>query len=669
MTLRRLWAWSAAVGCCALQLPASPAQEPAAQAPPAPPADVAVDAVARNQPPPQTDDQGRVRLPETVVPGGRDPRDEGPQSPFPLAPLPDQTVVTPTRTETPLSQVGSSVTVITREQIQERGYSNVAEILRNQLGLDVANAGGPGRQTSVFMRGASSAQTKVMMDGVPLNDPSSPSRAFDFGLLTTDNIERIEVLRGPQSTLYGSDAIGGVINIITARGSGPAKLRAFTGGAAYGTTNQRLSVAGGTDTVYYSLGTSYQDSKGYSSQNFGGERDGYHIGTISARAGWTPTDEFNLDFVVRTFKSNVDLDDFGFDDPLKINRTLTNYARGQATAIFLEGSLVTKFGLSIADTKRDDPTATFSPVRFQGDTYRLDYQANMLLTETNTFTAGVDAQQEDAVTNVNPIRSLYNTGFYIQDQYQIGDRLFGTVGGRWDDYSQAGPAQTYRATTRYWIYETGTSFRGSIGTGFRAPTISDLYTGFVNNPDLKPEESKGWDYGIDQLMFDGALNLGVTYFRNDFTNLIQFAPPFNLYNIGQARSTGLEVSVQTQVDEQTTFGFFYTHQDPRDLTTNTTLLRRPKDKYMLNVVRYLSNDKGFVDLNVQYTGARLDAGFPTNVPLAAYTVVAVSGNYKLGGQWSVFARLDNLFNEKYNEIDTYNVTGTTLFGGLAYGGW
>lgn len=601
-------------------------------------------------------------LPPTTV--ETTPAPQAPPEPvsFPNNPLNETTVLTPTRTEASLSTVGSSVTVLSRENIERTQQPLLLEVLRGQLGLDVVQSGGPGRATSVFIRGAESDHTKVLLDGLPLNDPLF--RRFDFGQLTTDNLERVEILRGPQSTLYGSDAIGGVISLTTRRGEGPAKLRFSSTAGAFDTTTQQVNLSGSSGNVYYSVGSSYQDSDGFSVLQTNVDRDGYHIGAVSSRIGWAPTDNFDVDFVLRYNDSNVDIDPF-VDGP-GANLFEQTFARLQFRAENLDGAWENKVGLSYNNSLLlDTSPGSFNP-RSAADFVRIDWQSNLDMTENNTFTVGIDAQEEQGQTSTVGQRSLENAGVYVQDQAAFFDRIFLTLGGRWDDYSQAGPAQTYRATVRANAPETGTSFHASIGTGFRAPSLLDLF-GFGGNPNLRPEESKGWDYGVDQSLFGDSVLLGVTYFRNDFTNLIDFDPvSFVLFNVDEALATGIEVSGAAQVDEDTTVGVFYTHTDTRDEATGLPLLRRARDRVAVNINRQLLDGRASVNCFVLFVGNRIDVG---NVPLDPYTTVNINGSYRLTDQVELFARIDNLFNEKYEEVSGFNVAPASFYGGVSLSSW
>ncbi|MFM2097106.1 MAG: hypothetical protein RIS70_4230, partial [Planctomycetota bacterium] len=282
-------------------------------------------------------DEPSAELPETVVlgrPGN-----------FPAEPLGEGEILSANRTPTSISDTGSSYTVITREAIDSRQQPFVSDVLRGtvgldvtrQGGLDVVRQGGAGSNTSVFLRGANSQHTKVLIDGIPVNDPSNPTRGFDFSTLSVDNIDRIEILRGPQSVLYGSDPLGGVVNIITVRGSGPTRLKASIMGGSYGTTQESITASGGGDRAYFSLSGSYFNSNGISQGNAlrgNTEPDGFHNGTVGGRVGFNASEEWNIDYVFRYNDAHLDIDDYNFgpgppviDNLLRANLTRAFFQR------------------------------------------------------------------------------------------------------------------------------------------------------------------------------------------------------------------------------------------------------------------------------------------------------------------------------------------------------
>jgi vitamin B12 transporter len=483
-------------------------------------------------------------------------------------------------------------------------------------------------------------------------------------------VERIEILRGPQSTIYGSDAIGGVVQIITKRGSGPLSSRVMLQGGSYGTQAEGIYLSGGTNRVYYSFSANYLSMDGFSAaseRNGNTENDLYRNTTFSGRYGWTPSESFGVDYVFRYIDATKGIDGnppptFAFADELnRTNITEAFYQRVQLRLAPLDGDIESKLGFSVADYDRFDTNPAFGgPPAFFGQTRKVDWQNRLRLTNRNTLVVGADYFQEDADSDTIGFLTQTDPGFFVEDQITLFDRWYTTFGGRWDDYSTAGPAQTYRVTTAFNLRETATIFRSSIGTGFRAPALSELFFPFgIGNPDLLPEESKGWDVGVEQTVFDG-LTIGATYFRNNFTNLIVFDFIGNtLENIGQAKSHGLEFYSQAVLSDVTSMTLNYTRTDTTDLSTGEELLRRPRDVISLGVNR-LFGPQASLAAYVLYVGPRND----TAVRLDDYVTVNMAGSYRLSRRVELFARAENLFDEFYEEVQGFGVPGISGYGGI-----
>lgn len=622
---------------------------------------------------PSTEADDLPTLPDVIVPGRPDP--------FPSSPLTGETVVTPSRSESLRGETGSSVTVVTDEQIAASGHSSVIGVLRGVVGLDVVQQSNPGSITSVFLRGANSEHTKVLLDGIPLNNAANPTRAFDFGTLTIDNIERIEVVRGPQSVVYGSDAIGGVINIITKRGDGPASFQASAMGGSFGTHEERVGVSGGNACYYYSFGGSYLQSDGFSSvsRRFGGiESDGYRNASFSGRYGWTPSEELNVDYVFRYTDADVEVDGFLVDNLIRQNRSNQFFQRIQLQSLTMDGIIEQKMGFSLSDNSLvDTDPGFFGTPRFDGQARQLDYQANVLLLDnnfaSNTFTAGADYLHEEGSPFAGAQQTQHLRGAYLQDRFSFGAHSHGTVGVRWDEHSTAGDAETYRYTQVINLLNSGASIHGTIGRGFRAPAIAQRF-GFAGNPNLRPEFSKGWDVGIEHVLRDGELVLDVTYFRNDFQDLIQFvfdptaANGFGfLQNVQLASAMGVEFTATAQLASNTLLTAAYTYTDTEDLLNNRRLLRRPRNKVGLNIYHRCLSDRAAINAYLLYASNRQDFdNLGAVTELADYITLNLSGSYELNDSWEVFARVDNLTDSDYEEVFGFATPGVSGYAGLRY---
>lgn len=597
---------------------------------------------------------------------------------FPSEPLPTNVAVTPSLTETQVGEIGSSLTVITQAEIFQSQKATVSDVLRDVPGLDVAQQGPTGGLTSVFIRGANSQGTKVLIDGMPVNDPSNAGRSFDFSLLTVDNIDRIEVLRGPQSTLYGSDAMGGVVNIITKRGEGPATLRTELQGGSYGTARETLNVSGGNKRTYYSIGAAYLQSDGFSAadERFGNvENDGVRNATFSGRFGATPTEDFDVDYVFRYVDMDSKIDDYDFtlgrpvDNFFRQNRVEAFFNRISTRLMTFDGLWEHRLGFSYIDYDRlDTAPGPYDVPRFTGFTRKVDYRSNFYLADWYTLTVGTDYQAEESPTNTQPYTSQTDASVYFENQFRLAERWFTTVGARWDDYSLAGPASTYRVTTLYRLPSTQTAFHGSIGTAFRAPALAEYAYQDPNAP-LRPEQNKGWDCGITQPFADGRFTIDGTYFRNDFTDLIQFNyNTWYLDNVGRALTDGVELTLTWKINCATSLVANYTYTFTEDLATGSELLRRAPHKARVAVNRRFLGGRGNLLVDCNYYSPRLDSTLGNPITLEEYWLASAATTIDLTEHWQLVGRLANILGEYYEEVYGYGAPRTSFYGGLV-GHW
>jgi vitamin B12 transporter len=601
-------------------------------------------------------------------------------------------VVTATRLETSSKEVASSITVINKQRILEMQKEKVLDVLRTVPFLDVVQTGGPGKSTSVFIRGAKSEHTLVLIDGVEMNDPISPGRSFDFAHLTTDNIERIEVLRGPQSTLYGSDAIGGVINIITERGAGKPTGFISGEGGSLKTLRGQAGISGGTELFNYSLGASTWDTEGISaaSEQYGNtEKDGYKNTSFSGKVGITPSDNFDAVFVLRYLNADADLDNSGGaggDDPNNTATWKQLFLKGQARLSLFSDFWEQKLGISLSSHDREylnetdpDHPFDFEESFYKGKILKVDWQNNLYFHETNTLTFGIESEEEKGESDYysesmwGPYTSIFEeqtartTGYYIQDMIRVAGAWFTTLGLRIDDHSLFGTKTTYRIASAYFIGETGTKIMGTYGTGFKAPSLYQLYSVY-GDENLSPEESTGCDIGVEQFLLGDKFSLGATYFSNEFVNMIDFnSMTWTYTNVAEAKTNGVELFASSRLTDDLTLHAAYTYTNTEDVSTGLALLRRAKNKFRF-ALNYRFLKEGNVNLDVLYVGKRDNLEYSgwtsTRVELDSYFLVNLAASYRITRNIQVLGRVLNLLGAEYEEVVGYGTPGMIAYAGV-----
>jgi vitamin B12 transporter len=581
-------------------------------------------------------------------------------------------VVTATRTPTPKAQVASSITVVTAADIAAKQAQTLPDALQYVPGLNIVQSGGPGGQTSVFMRGTDSNHVKVLVDGIDVGDTSSPNGAFDFGQFLTPDIAKIEVLRGPQSGLYGSDAIGGVINIITKSGSGPAQFTADVEGGSFDTFNQSGGVSGSTGPFHYTANIEhfYSGATPVTPLDIlaGAARidDRYDNITGSTKLGYDVSDNFDLGFVGRYTNTQYLFtgDNYNVvpytgvpDTTHDQTDTLQYYTRGFGHLVSFDGFLDQTLGLAYSSISSTDYSPDVSPNSYySGDRVKADWQGNLKFSNDELLVLGAEYDREEIRLPVSADTTI-GSG-YAELQSSLVDNFFDTLSIRYDDNAQFGSALTWRVAPTYLIAATGTKLKGSIGTGFKAPTLSQMYEnfpsfGFSGNPRLRPETSIGYDFGFEQSLFENKVQFGATYFRNDIKNLINDNAFFTTYiNVGRAETDGVESYVSYQPIETVILRADYTFTEANDEIADQELLRRPKNKASLDAKWQATKDLSF-DATLLYVGPWLDVTRDNpNVPeesAPGYTTVNIAASYDLTAQLTLYGRVDNLFDEHYQD--------------------
>ncbi len=596
-----------------------------------------------------------------------------------------ETVVSATRTETPASHVGSSVTVISAEELRANQYVWIFEALRQVPGVDVVRNGSYGAVTSVFIRGTNSNHTLALVDGVELADPSSPTGAVDFGDFAPDNIARIEVLRGSASSLYGSDAIGGVINIITREGSGPPRFSFVGEGGSYQTVHGLVSASGGTPWVNYSVSASGLRSDGISTSPL--QTRPYLRSNLSARLSTSFLESWKLSLVTRYLNSRTNIDDLDINgravyDPNYISRVDQVLMRPELRGALLEGRWLQTLGFSWAHTSRsvdnlpDVVNPASSKSRFLGIKTKLDWQHQVKLFRGNEALVLLEAKEDTAQTSFSftgldfsfssafPRTSARTYAVTVEDRQQLFESLYLTGSARWDHHALFGDVVTQTVAVAYEIAPTGTRLHATEGSGFKAPSLFQLYGPQSGNRDLRPERSQSFDAGLDQALFDGILTVGSTFFTTDITQLIDSdpVPPFKSRNVSSARITGIENfaalsyrAFHARAD--------YTWMHPLNRSTGRDLIRRPRHK----VDAQVRQSVGGLSLGARFTyvGPRDDldfSSFPSMpVSLASYSLLAITAEYQLTRNIALFGRVENALNERYEEVLSFPVPSRTLF--------
>ncbi|WP_254606696.1 TonB-dependent receptor plug domain-containing protein [Sphingomonas bacterium] len=602
-------------------------------------------------------------------------------------------VVTANRTATPIDRVGQAVTVLDTATIERRQASNVSDLLLQTPGVTVARNGGVGTTTSLSIRGAETDQTVALIDGIKLNDPSSPGGGFDFGGLLVGNIARIEVLRGAQSVLWGNQAIGGVVNLITRQPTDHLAVNARAEGGWHDTGQGFLNVSDRIGPVSASLGGGYYRTDGNSAFAGGREKDGYRNHGFNGSVGVALAANLSVD--VRGFYSDGRTDIDGYPAPLYAfgdtpDYALTKQAIGYAGVNLglFDGRLKNRFGYAYTDTRRRDidPTGGVDTETFRsrGLNNRMEYQGVLDLGPIVQATFGAE-REVTRFTTMSPGspqtigRAAIWSG-YGQLVVTPVTGLTATGGVRHDDHNVFGGATTFSGSGAYSPNGGATVLRGSYSEGFKAPTPYQLQSEY-GNAALRPERSHGWDAGVTQRAVGGAIEASATWFHRDSADLINFVScpeaatsgicvnrPFGTYdNVARATSEGLEATLALRPAEGFEVSGSYTYLDATNRSVGTAaygrrLARRPSQSVTANVdYRWgfgLETGATLTDVGDSFD----DASNARRLP--GYVLLAVRASYPVTRNVSVYGRVENLTDSVYQTIYRYGQPGRAAYGGI-----
>lgn len=617
----------------------------------------------------------------------------------------DEVVVVANRAPEPLSKVGNSVTVLTDEDIKASQFTVVSDLLATTPGLSVARTGGVGQPTSVFIRGAESDQTVVVIDGVQINDPSEPAGQFDFENLLTSNVSRIEILRGAQSTLYGSQAMGGVISITTADPDGPAGGGVSAEGGSNDTGYATGNIGGKNDRLMWRLAGNWYGTSGIPAfdERFGGTRlCASQIGGGSGQVRYDITPDLQFDARGYYVQSRTDFD--GYDTPPNFtfgndneygrvdqyigyagltlrspDRTLTNRLAYDYTSTETheydpnapanEGSPSTVTYYGIGRNEREEYQGTWAFLPGYQAVFGAQHERSTIDTDSPAF----DYSGPMPTQNYDTIDSGY-----AQIQGAVTSGLTLTAGERYDRHDVFGGHSTGALAAAWSLNGGDTILRSSFSQGFKAPSLYQLYSNYGNQA-LKPEAAESWDAGVEQHLAAERVMLSATYFQRYSRDLIEFFdcpsladclnPSGGYYaNISRAAAHGVELQSTFQATPELTLAANYTLTDTEDKSPGPTygqeLLRRPKNAANASA-SYRWQVPVSANVAVRYAGPSLDAG-PAggDVTLGGYVLVDLRVSYALRERLEIYARVENATGKHYETAYEYGTLGRVAYAGV-----
>ena len=580
----------------------------------------------------------------------------------------DDIVVTASGFEQPRSEAGQAIEIVGRARLDQLQSATIAQVLQTVPGVSVATRGGLGGQTSAFIRGGSSAQTLVLIDGVRINDLTSPNGAFDFGALMTGNIGRVEILRGPNSVIWGSQAIGGVVNIqsIAPVDGFEGRLGAEFGG--YDTKRLNANIAGTKGVFEGSVGGAFVKSAGISALAGGTERDGYANATGNARLKVNISDSFTLDFRSYYNRAKVEYDsEFGVGAnglPVSRNRQFVGYVGAQFD--MLDGRFHNRIAYTRTDLRRigTDPIVfSFNNFNVRGAIDRMEYHTAFDLNDALTLVAGLEYERTFASTSFEGAAPDVARNDVVSGFSQIIVRpvngLTLTAGVRHDAYSDYGGQTTLGGNLAFTPNEGRTMFRATYAEGFRAPTLTEGQPPY-GNLQLKPETARNFDFGVEQQFLEGKAQLFATYFNRRSNNLIAFSPvSFQSENIDKVTAKGLEIGLDLNPSSQLDIRASYTLVDAINRTGGDTFgnrqALRPQNSFSLTAdwqtAFGLSLGSSLLVIGDSFDDAA------NNVRLDGYAFLGLRASMPLTDALEVYARVENMLDAQYTVVSGYNSFG------------
>ncbi len=590
-------------------------------------------------------------------------------------------VVTATRYETQAKETGKSIEVITEEDIKKSGKKSVSELLEMLPGVTITGYGNYGSSTKVYIRGSRKANALILVDGVRLSDPTSVGKQVDLGILTSDNIERIEVIKGAMSSLYGSEATGGVINIITKKGKGEPSVTAGAEGGSLKYHREYMSTFGSTEKMNYSFNITKVSTEGESSvkeitpQSYEFDKDGYDNLSASGAVGIKVFRNATLDMTMRYMDSEYEFDD-GVDDDDPNNKIIRSYFTGGAIfrhspldfLMYQGGVNYSSLVRNYLDNNDFIDTTEESLYIYQGRNLGANFLVSLSAADINELTLGVDYHKEAGETGshwgVNDEKEIYDVGFYAHDKISLLKILFLNGGMRYEKNEEFGSHTTFDGGVSLTVPVIGTLIRASAGTGFRAPTLYELYDPSYGNEDLDPEESFTYDVGIEQGILGKMITIGATYFIQEMENEIKWTGTGYTNIEGKIKSRGYELDLKLRPFDFLYAAYNYTYVD-YEKEDESRALGRPAHKHNASLNAVIMEK---INLNLAYTYQTKTKSYQTattHYNLKGYDKLDLNIRYNdITKNLSARFRVENLLDEDYELAYGYNTPGRTFFTGL-----
>ena len=598
----------------------------------------------------------------------------------------EEMLVTAARTPLELSRVASATTVIDSDDLERRQSRYVTDFLRSVPGFAVSRSGVEGAFTEVRVRGSEANQVLVLIDGVRVNDPAL-SDSFRWEQLTTANVERIEIVRGPQSALWGTDAVGAVVNIISKPGSDDFSADGFLEAGSDDVLSGGFSSRFSLGKVKLNAAFERITTGGESIARDGVEKDDSDNNTYSLGAALDVNDDVSLDFRVRAVEaySQFDETEFGTGFPVdsdSANDNETLSARTQLKLNALDDQITHTLAIDWYQSENTNLAAGIATNTAESDRLTLSLQSDIQL-DRDILSVAVEREDTDFEQSfLTEKQSIDVTSAVVDYQGLSSEQLSWFLSARYDDNSDFDDAWTGRAAVAYALSDA-TQLRASVGSARKNPTFTERFgffpTTFVGNPDLKPERSVSYELGLGQSLFDDAVDLQLSWYRQDLKDEINGFVPLGgglatAENLdGKSERRGVEASASWAISEQIDLSASYTYLDANEELTpgaEEPEVRRPRHVGSVQGA-YRSSDGRFdTTLTADYSGTRTDLFFPPvppfveTVQLGTYWLVDLTAQYQVTDALTLVVRGQNLLDEDYEEVFGYNTLGRSAYVGF-----